>query len=123
MDFNKIEDLIENKKTLALLIILRAVFTPVGTIAKNQIGRLEKFPTNSGIYIGLLKHSVKLEKLRVIDEINSKGLSDCYLLAKVIEILISYELWDDIDILRCKIIENNVTYLEKSNVLFQLACS
>lgn len=68
---------------------------------------LKKFPNNPGIYIGLLKYSMKSEQLKVIDEIKGKALSDYDLLKKVIQLLISYELWDDVDILSYKVIENN----------------
>lgn len=77
-------------------------------IALNYLKKgLEKFPTNSGIYISLLKYSIKSERIKIITQIKEKGFSDFYLLKQVIEILISYELWDDIDVWSYKLIETN----------------
>jgi tetratricopeptide (TPR) repeat protein len=87
-------------------------------IAINYLRKgLAKFSTNSGIYIGLLKYSAKAEQLKVIEEIMGKGLNDYDLLRKVIELLISYNIWEDVDLLSNKAIENNDMSLTTKNYL------
>jgi len=77
-------------------------------VAVNYLRKgLGRFPTNPEIYIGLLQYSLKAEQLKAIDEIIEKELSDYNLLKKVIGLLISYELWDDVDRLSNKAIEEN----------------
>lgn len=83
---------------------------------------LEEFPNNPQIYIGILKYSSKSEQLKTINEIKEKGLNDDDLIKDVIQLLISYDLWDDVYNLSHKVIENNNVSDHQKNHL-QLLCA
>lgn len=54
---------------------------------------LEKFPVNPAIYRGLLKHSCGSEKVKYINEIDSKNIMDAQLLKMIINFFISENDW------------------------------
>jgi len=54
---------------------------------------LQKFPDSPSIYSGLLKHTSGSEKVKCIDEIDSKNIMDVQLLESAIDFLISTNDW------------------------------
>lgn len=65
------------------------------------------FPNDIQIYLGLIVHSHKNDKIKIIQEIKSKKISDVKLLSKCIEVLITYDDWIEIMELSNIILNNN----------------
>lgn len=89
---------IESKYPIPMAYLMFSDIEEDKNVAVNYLKvALQQFPVSPTIYKGLLKHTIGSEKVKYIDEIDSKNIMDKQLLDTVMDFLIEEKNWAKVE--------------------------